>query len=166
MTAMTSTIQPNPIVARWPLPAHYAGGVFLGLIGFGHLLALHVFNGADVAGEEVINELGRNTTTALFEGGREVTVFGLNTGYSVALGLFGMLFPLLAAVAVRAAPELIARWSLFNWICAVTAGGTFWISCLYFPETVVAFAGLSALCYAAVLAGGSPKSAYQRRSAG
>ncbi|MCP2289055.1 LIC_13387 family protein [Nocardia amikacinitolerans] len=157
MTAMTTL--PSATAARWPLLTHYAGGTFLGLIGFGHLLALHVFNGADVAGEEVINELSRNTTTALFEGGREVTVFGLNTGYSVALGMFGLLFPLLAVVAVRAVPGLIARWSMFNWLCAVTACGTFWISCLYFPETVVAFAGLSALCYAAVLVGGPRMSA-------
>ncbi|TQM28502.1 LIC_13387 family protein [Nocardia bhagyanarayanae] len=158
MTAMTSTAQPSATTPRWPVLTHYAGGVFLGLIGVGHLLALHIFNGADVAGEEVINELSRNTTTALFEGGREVTVFGLNTGYSVALGLFGMLFPLLAATAVRAAPGLLTRWSLFGAICAAVAGGTFWISCLYFPETVVAFAGLSALCYAAVLVGGPRKS--------
>ncbi|WP_067844756.1 LIC_13387 family protein [Nocardia lijiangensis] len=154
MTAMTSTIQPRTTAARWPIRVHCAGAVFLGVIGFGHELALHIFNGADVAGEEVINELSRNTTTALFEGGREVTVFGLNTGYSVGMGLFGFLFPMLAVVAARTAPGLIARWSLFNWICVAAAGGTFWISCLYFPELIVTFAGLSTLCYAAVLVAG------------
>ncbi|MEV0033852.1 hypothetical protein [Nocardia sp. NPDC050793] len=154
MTALTSTAPPRTTAARWPIRVHCAGAVFLGIIGLGHELALHIFNGADVAGEEVINELSRNTTTTLFEGGREVTVFGLNTGYSVGMGLFGLLFPMLAVVAVRTAPALIARWSLFNWICFAAAGGTFWISCLYFPELIVAFAGLSTLCYAAVLVGG------------
>ncbi|WP_084501878.1 LIC_13387 family protein [Nocardia xishanensis] len=159
MTAMTATAQPSTTAARWPIRVHRAGALFLGTIGLAHELVLHLFNGADNAGEEAVNELSRNTTAALFEGGREVTIFGLNTGYSVAMGLLGLLFSMLAVVAARTAPALIARWSLFNWICVAAAGGTFWISCLYFPEPVVAFAGLSTLCFATVLVGGPRASA-------
>ncbi|WSG59012.1 hypothetical protein OHB12_30505 [Nocardia sp. NBC_01730] len=80
-----------------------------------------------------------------------MTVFGLSTGYSVGMGLLGLLFGLLVIVAVRAAPQLIARWSPFNWVCAVAAGGMFWIACLHLPEPVIAVTGIATVCFTAVL---------------
>ncbi|MBF6212290.1 hypothetical protein IU433_17760 [Nocardia puris] len=142
---------------RWALPAHTAGAALLAVIGVAHLLMIHVFNGADTPAEETINELSRQATTPMFEGGREVTVFGLNTGYSVGMAVFAILFALLAMVAARAAPQLLGRWSPFNALCFAAAGATFWIACLYFPEPVIVFAGLATLCFAAVLVAGQHK---------
>lgn len=142
---------------RWALPVHTAGAAMLGVIGVAHLLLIHVFNGADTPAEETINDLSRQATTPMFEGGREVTVFGLNTGYSVGLAVFAILFALLATVAGRGAPHLLERWSPFNAVCFAAAGATFWIACLYFPEPVIALSGLATLCFAAVLVAGQHK---------
>ncbi|GAA5080352.1 LIC_13387 family protein [Nocardia iowensis] len=157
MTAMTpsSTIRS----ARWATPVHLTGSALLGFIGLAHLLGLHVFNGNDSPAEEVVNELSAQVSTSMFDGSRQVTVFGLNTGYSVGMGLLALLFGLLAIVAVRAAPQLIARWSLFNAICLAAAGGMFWIACLYFPELAIVASGLATLCFAAVLVAGNRRTA-------
>ncbi|MFX0580295.1 LIC_13387 family protein [Nocardia nepalensis] len=155
MTAMTtSSTSSASRSARWAAPVQMAGATLIGLIGAAHLLVVHVFSGADSTGEEVINELSRSTTTTLFDGGRRITVFDLNTGYSVGMGLFGLLFGLLVISAVRAAPQLIARWSFFNVICVAMAGGTCWIAALYFPEPVIVVSALATLCFAAVLVAG------------
>ncbi|MGW4770444.1 LIC_13387 family protein [Nocardia sp. NPDC004278] len=155
MTAMTTSSAPSASTsARWAAPVQITGAALVGLIGAAHLLVVHAFNGDDSAGEEVINELSRSTTTALFDGGRQISVFDLNTGYSVGMGLFGLLFGLVVISAVRAAPQLIARWSLFNAICVAMAGGLCWIAALYFPEPVIAVSALATLCFAAVLVAG------------
>ncbi|MEV6273639.1 hypothetical protein [Nocardia sp. NPDC051832] len=151
MTAMTST--PRRAIA-WAGPVHALGAGLLVFIGLAHLLVVHAVNGPDPAGEEVVNELSRNTASPMFEGGRQVTVFDLNTGYSVGMGLCAMLFGVLALVAARRAPELLERWSLFNVVCTATAAGTFWIACLYFPEAPIAVSGLAMACFAAVLSAG------------
>ncbi|MFQ6393277.1 LIC_13387 family protein [Nocardia sp. KC 131] len=156
MTAITSSSAPiTTTSARWATPVHIAGAAMLGLIGLAHLLVVHAFGGADTPEEEVINDLSARTTTSMFEGGRQLSAFGLNTGYSVAMGLLAMLFGALVISAVRAAPQLIARWSLFNGICVAAAGGAFWIALLYFPEPAVALSGLATLCFAAVFVAGN-----------
>ncbi|MFD0365667.1 hypothetical protein ACFQZZ_29885 [Nocardia sp. GCM10030253] len=156
MTAITSTSAPSTTTsARWAAPVHITGAALLGTIGLAHLLVVHAFGGADTPDEEVINELSASTTTSLFEGGRQISVFDLNTGYSVGMGLLGMLFGLLVISAARAAPRLIARWSLFNGICLAAAAGVFWIALLYFPEPVAVLSGLATLCFATVFVAGS-----------
>ncbi|MFI9531640.1 hypothetical protein ACIG56_00210 [Nocardia fusca] len=154
MTAITPSSAPTTTAARWAMPVHLAGAALLSVIGLAHLLVVHAFNEADPPGEEVINELSRAATTSLYEGGRQVDVFGLNTGYSVGMGLFGLMLGLLVISAVRTAPRLAARWSLFNWLCVVTAAGLFWIAALYFPEPVVVLSGIATLCFVAVLVAG------------
>ncbi|MGW0248940.1 LIC_13387 family protein [Nocardia goodfellowii] len=151
MTAMTST--PHRTIA-WAGPVHTVGAGLLGAIGLAHLLVVHAFNGQDPTGEEVVNELSRNTAAPLFEGGRQVTVFGLNTGYSVGMGLCVMLFGALAVAAARRAPQLLERWSLFNVVCTAAAAGTCWIACLYFPEPPIVASALATACFAAVLVAG------------
>ncbi|WP_194817888.1 hypothetical protein [Nocardia sp. XZ_19_385] len=151
MTAMTSTTHRT---IAWAGPVHTVGAGLLGFIGLAHLLVVHAFNPQDTASEEVVNELSRNTASPMFEGGREVTVFDLNTGYSVGMGLFALLFGVLAVVAARRAPELLERWSLFTAVCTATAAGTFWIAWLYFPELPIAVSGLATACFAAVLVAG------------
>lgn len=141
---------------RWATPVHTAGAALLGAIGLAHLLMIHTFNGSDGPAEEVINELSARTASPMFDGGRQITVFDLNTGYSVGMGLLGLLFGLFALVAARSAPQLLARWSLFNVLCVAAAGGVFWIACLYFPEPVIVMSGVATLCFAAVLIGGRP----------
>ncbi|MFC9892159.1 hypothetical protein ACFVMC_00565 [Nocardia sp. NPDC127579] len=140
--------------AAWAGPVHTAGAVLLGLIGLAHLLVVHTFNGADSPEEEIVNDLSRQTITPMFEGGREVTVFGLNTGYSVGMGLCALLFSALAVIAARRAPQLLERWSAFSAACTAAAAGTFWIACLYFPEIPVVVSGLATVCFAAVLVAG------------
>lgn len=151
---MTAPTTHTGTSARWAAPAHMAGATLIGLIGAVHLLVVHIFNSPDSADEEVVNELSRHTSTALFDGGRRVSVFDLNTGYSVGMGLLGLLFGILVISAVRTAPQLIARWSLFNLGCVVASGGLCWIAALYFPEPVIALSGLATLCFAAVLIAG------------
>ncbi|MEV6428912.1 hypothetical protein [Nocardia sp. NPDC051463] len=155
MTAITtSSASSGTTSARWAAPVHFTGAALLGAIGLAHLLVVHAFGGTDTPAEEAINELSARTTTTMVEGGRQLSVFDLNTGYSVGMGLLGMLFGLVAIAAVRAAPQLIARWSLFNGACVGAAGGVFWIALLYFPEPVIALSGLATLCFAAVFMAG------------
>lgn len=151
---MTATTASDITTACWAAPVHTAGAAALAIIGLAHLLVLHVFDGADPPAEEAIHALSRETTSPMFENGRQITVFDLNTGYSVGLGLFGILLGALMVVGRRAQPRLIDRWSPFNWICLTAGAGTFWISCLYFPEPVIALSGLAALCFATVLVAG------------
>ncbi|WP_063046721.1 LIC_13387 family protein [Nocardia pseudovaccinii] len=151
---MTAPTTHTGTSARWAAPVHMAGATLIGLIGAVHLLVVHIFNGPDSAGEEVVDELSRRTPTALFDGDRRVSVFDLNTGYSVGMGLLGLLFGVLVISAVRAAPQLIARWSLFNLGCVVAAGGLCCIAALYFPLPVIVLSGIATLCFAAVLIAG------------
>ncbi|MFE7796000.1 hypothetical protein [Nocardia sp. NPDC057440] len=156
MTAITtSSASSSTTSARWAAPVHFTGAALLGTIGLAHLLVVHAFGGADTPAEEAINELSASTTTSVIEGGRQLSVFDLNTGYSVGMGLLGMLFGLVVISAVRAAPPLIARWSVFNGVCVVAAAGVLWIALLYFPEPVIVISGLATLCFAAVFVAGS-----------
>ncbi|WP_107654409.1 LIC_13387 family protein [Nocardia suismassiliense] len=157
MTAITPSSTSQPV--RWATPVHFAGSTLLGLVGLAHLLVVHVFNGDDGPAEEVVNVMSAQVTGSMFDGGRQLSVFDLNTGYSVGMGFLGLLFGLLAIAAAHGAPGLITRWSLFNGVCVAAAGGTFWIACLYFPEPAIVVSGLAALCFVAVLVGGNRRTA-------
>ncbi|WP_167461028.1 LIC_13387 family protein [Nocardia brasiliensis] len=156
---MTAMAPSSTLSARWAVPVHFAGSALLGLIGLAHLLVVHVFAGPDAPAEATVNELSRHVSTALFEGGRQLTVFDLNTGYSVGMGWFGLLFGLLAIAAVRSAPPLLARWSLFNGVCVAASGGLCWLAVLYFPEPVIVMSIIATLCFAAVLVAGAREKA-------
>ncbi|KIA63503.1 LIC_13387 family protein [Nocardia vulneris] len=151
---MTAIAPSSTLSARWATPVHLAGSALLGAVGLAHLLVVHAFGGTDSPAEETVNELSTHVSTALFEGGRQLSVFDLNTGYSVGMGLFGLLFGLLAIAAVRSAPQLIARWSLFNGVCVAAAGGLCWIALLYFPEPVIVMSIIATLCFTTVLVAG------------
>lgn len=155
MTTTTTSAAPSTAGRiRWAAPVHTLGAAAIGLIGVAHLLVIHVF-GDDTAAEEAVNELSRNTTTSMFEGGKTLTVFGLNTGYSVGMGVFGIAVAALVILAARSAPQLITRWSPFNWTCVGAAGVLCWIAVLYFPEPAVALCVLATACFAAVLVAGN-----------
>ncbi|WP_280265853.1 LIC_13387 family protein [Nocardia wallacei] len=156
----TATPSASITMPRWPILAHTLGAALIGVIGLAHLLVIHVFGGEDGPGEQLVNELSANTATPMFENGRQVTVFDLNTGYSVGMGMLGAMFAILVLLAARGAPHLIARWSPFNWACTATAAFTCWIAILYFPEPVIAFSALGTVCFAGVLIGGRPSADY------
>ncbi|RDI42150.1 LIC_13387 family protein [Nocardia mexicana] len=156
----TAASSPSITIPRWPVVAHTTGAALIGAIGLAHLLFIHVFGGEDGPDEELINDLSARTPSPMFENGRQITVFDLNTGYSVGMGMLGVMFAILVLVAARNAPHLIARWSPFNWACTATAVFTCWIAVLYFPEPVIAFSVVGTLCFAAVLFGGTRSADY------
>ncbi|MBF6332044.1 LIC_13387 family protein [Nocardia transvalensis] len=149
MTSASTTVTP-----RWPLVVHLTGAALISVLGLAHLLAVHAFAEEGSAGEQIVEKISAATPSPMFEGGRQVTVLDLNTGYSVGMGLLGVVFGILAIVAARGAPQLITRWSLFGGTCTAAAAGILWIACLYFPEPAIIFSGLATLCFAAVLVAG------------
>lgn len=149
MSAVLSTTRP---VSRWRLRLHYTGAALIGIIGLTHMVVKHVVNGPLPAREQAIADLSAATPSPLFEGGLQLTVLDYNTGCSVEMALLGTMFAILAILAARSAPASVGRWSLFGFACFVTSTATCWIAALYFPEPVVAVAGLSAVCFAAAFA--------------
>jgi hypothetical protein len=144
--------QRSPRQRSWTRRLNEVAAGSIGLIGVTHILVIHVFDGPKPADEQHIAELSAVATTSLAEGfGRELSVLGLNTGYSVGTGVFAMTFAILVVLAGRAAPAIVGR-TLFTLTCFATAAAFLVISILYFPEPVTVLAALGTVLFAAVLA--------------
>lgn len=142
--------QRSPRQTSWTRRLNDIAACSIGLIGVSHILVIHVFDGPKPADEQHIAELSAVATTSLAEGfGRELSVLGLNTGYSVGTGVFATMFAILVILAGRAAPAIIGR-TLFTFTCFVTASALLAISVLYFPEPVTVLAALGTVLFGAV----------------
>ncbi|MBJ8341121.1 hypothetical protein JGU71_19725 [Antrihabitans sp. YC3-6] len=153
MTVTEHQVQPRTSrQSSWTRRLNEVAAGSIGLIGVSHILVIHVFDGPKPADEQHIAELSAVATTSLAEGfGRELSVLGLNTGYSVGTGVFATTFAILVVLAGRSAPTIIGR-TLFTFTCFVTACTLLVISILYFPEPVTVLAALGTVLFAAVLA--------------
>ncbi len=153
---MSTVLSSGATSASWPRALHQTGSTLFGLIGLGHLLAVHLLAPPLPEAEREVAALSARVTSPLVPGGLERTVLELNTGYSVGLGAVGLAFAMLAWFGVRHAPELALRRSGFTLVCLAAAGTMFALSVTSFPEPPIVLSAASTLCYlgALVTAGG------------
>jgi ABC-type Na+ efflux pump permease subunit len=137
---------------RWAVRLHQVGAGCLAAIGVGHLLAVHLLVGPLPAGEQQVADLSARVTSPLLPGGLARTVLQLNTGYSIGVAMGLLAFGLVVIAAVRAAPTLAERPTLFGVLCLLTAAAFLVLAAVAFPEPPIVAAALSTACHAAALA--------------
>ncbi|MFI6394388.1 hypothetical protein [Nonomuraea sp. NPDC050540] len=141
------------VMEPWSRRLFYTGATLIGLVGVAHLLMFHSpLTGPLPAGEQAVADLAAVTASPMFENGRQVTVRDFNDGTSAEMGMLAVMFAVAVVVAVREAPGLLRRWSPFSLACTAVSGFSVWLSVAYFPEPIIVFTVMSAVCFGLVLA--------------